>query len=101
MSERAKYCDKQCWDEGKCSGYCAGDGDPLPVTAGWAATNTLRGCISNPVVPNIYTAEGARALALVEQALAEAAEVIRIESTGVLPDFMPLAAALRAVREGK
>ena len=28
LEEQAQACDQQCRDEGGCSGYCAGDGDP-------------------------------------------------------------------------
>lgn len=41
------------------------------------------------------------ALAAVEALLEAAAEVVRIESTGVLPDFIPLAAAVRRVESGQ
>ena len=77
------------------------------MTGRWAATNTLREGIGavegdRDIGRELLRVQAAEnAVALVEAALAAAEEVIRIESTGVLPDFMPLAAALRAVREGK
>ena len=66
---------------------------------GWAATNTLRKCISNPVVPNIYDADARAALALVETAL-DAAEGVMTQMDYETPHHSRLAAALRAVREG-
>lgn len=79
--------------------------------SGWAATNTLREALAvawpegDHAEPNVFT-EALAALALVEAALDAAEPLARHFDSGfacgsLRPEMEALAAALRAVREGK